>query len=295
MEKPLVSVIIPNYNYATYISKTIESVLGQTYKNVEIIVVDDESKDDSLAVLEAFGGRIKVIAQKNQGVSLARNNGAAAASGELVAFLDADDMWLPTKLERQVEMILNDAEIGLVHCSMTYIDIEDKPLGEMTDGMGGHVAGEILRFRRGVVIGAGSTSLVPKAIFDEVGGFDPRMSTAADWDFSYRIASRYKIGFVTERLVLYRMHGSNMHGNVAAMEHDMILSLNNAFAHGAAGSGREGYGNVYKTLAGSYFRSGNFPAFLRTAALGVYYRPANLAYFAGFPLRKIFRSAKEAR
>lgn len=293
MNEPLISIIIPNYNYAKYIARTIDSALAQTYPNIEVVVVDDESKDDSLDVLEEFGSRIKVIAQTNQGVSAARNNGVAASSGELVAFLDADDLWSPEKLERQMAIIDRDAEIGLVHCWMTYIDTEDKPMGQMADGTAGQIAAEILRFDGGGVIGAGSTSLIPRRVFDEVGGFDVRMSTAADWDISYRIAARYKIGMVCEPLVQYRIHNSNMHGNVAAMEHDMVLAMKNAFVDGAKPNGGVGFGNVYKTLAGSYFRSGKFGSFLRTAALGFYYKPSNLSYFAAFPLRKLKRTRKE--
>ncbi|MFZ1702568.1 MAG: glycosyltransferase family 2 protein [Pyrinomonadaceae bacterium] len=294
MNEPLISIIIPNYNYAKYIAKTVDSALTQTYQNIEVVVVDDESKDDSLAVLGEFGSRIKVIAQTNQGVSAARNNGVAASSGKLVAFLDADDLWSPEKLERQMAVIARDTKIGLVHCWMTYIDTEDRPMGQMTDGTAGRIADDILRFDGGGVIGAGSTSLIPRTVFDEVGGFDARMSTAADWDISYRIAACHKIGMVSEPLVQYRIHNSNMHGNVGAMEHDMVLAMKNAFADGAAPNGGVGFGNVYKTLAGSYFRSGQFGSFLRTAALGLYYRPSNLSYFAAFPMRKLKRASKEA-
>ncbi|MGE3466278.1 MAG: glycosyltransferase family 2 protein [Pyrinomonadaceae bacterium] len=290
MKKPLISVIIPNYNYAKYIAKTVQSALDQTYPCVEVIVVDDESKDDSLAVLDQFSGRIEVVAQANQGVSAARNNGVAASSGEFVAFLDADDLWSPEKLERQMAVIDADREVGLVHCWMTYIDPQDRPMGQMADGTEGWIANDIMRFDGGGVIGAGSTSLIPRSVFDEVGGFDTRMSTAADWDISYRIAARHKIGIVNAPLVQYRIHNSNMHGNVAAMEHDMVLAMKNAFAAGAKRNGGVGFGNVYKTLAGSYFRSGKFGSFVRTAALGLYYKPSNLSYFAAFPFRRLRRS-----
>ena len=112
MNLPMVSVIIPNYNYADYIGLAIDSVLAQTYPNVEIVVVDDGSKDDSIEILAAYDGRIKLILQQNQGVSVARNTGAANSSGELLAFLDADDVWRPEKLEKQVHAIANDEDVG---------------------------------------------------------------------------------------------------------------------------------------------------------------------------------------
>lgn len=287
MSKPLVSVVIPNYNYAKFISETIESVLAQTYANLEVIVVDDESADDSLEVLKKFDGRITVIAQKNQGVSRARNNGAAKASGEFIAFLDADDVWMPTKIERQMQRFTEDGELGMVHCSMTYIDPAGNVCGENREGMEGDVSSELLKFDRGVVVGVGSTSLMPKKVFDELGGFDHRLSTAADWDLSYRLASEYKIGFVDEPLVLYRVHSSNMHGNIAVMEHDMLLGFEKAFASDTTASKTLCYGNLYKTLAGSYFRSGKYLSFARTALQSIMNKPQNLGYFLKYPLRKL--------
>lgn len=287
MEKPLVSVIIPNYNYAKYIRNTIDSVLGQTYDRLEVIVVDDESNDNSLTVLKDFGDEITLLEQKNQGVSHARNNGVGHSSGEFLAFLDADDIWLPSKIERQIEKFNADSELGMVHCSMTYIDTDDKVCGENRDGMEGFVAHELLRFEKGVVIGVGSTSLIRKTIFEELGGFDFRMSTAADWDFSFRLASKYKIGFVRDPLVLYRMHNSNMHSNIRVMEHDMMLGFEKAFSGLTTENRRKCYGNLHRTLAGSYFYSGKYADFARNAAKSILYKPSNLSYFLKFPVRRL--------
>src|SRR5438045_4325502 len=98
MQKGLVSVVIPNYNYARYVGDAVDSVLGQTYADLEVIVVDDGSTDASRDVLLSYGDSVKTISQQNQGVSAARNNGVAASRGEFVAFLDADDLWLPEKV-----------------------------------------------------------------------------------------------------------------------------------------------------------------------------------------------------
>ena len=100
-EAPLVSVVIPTYNRAGVICRTIDNVLAQTYRNTEIIVVDDGSTDDTQAKLRSYGGRIRVIAQSNAGPAAARNRGIEAATGDLIAFQDSDDLWLPNKLERQ--------------------------------------------------------------------------------------------------------------------------------------------------------------------------------------------------
>jgi glycosyltransferase involved in cell wall biosynthesis len=103
--EPLVSVIIPTYNRSTVVCKAIESVLGQTYKNLEVIVVDDGSTDDTQSRLRVYGDRIRIVAQENMGPTLAYNRGIASSKGELVGFLDSDDYWLPTKIARQVALL----------------------------------------------------------------------------------------------------------------------------------------------------------------------------------------------
>ena len=285
---PKVSVIIPNYNYEKFIAATVESVLSQTYGNIEIIIIDDGSKDNSLEVLKQFGDKIRVIEQKNAGVSVARNHGVSLSTGEYIAFLDADDIWLPEKLERQIEKFNSDAEIGLVHCSMTLINPKEEPIGEMNNGQEGFVSEEFLLFERGVVVGAGSTALVKRSIFDEVGGFDLRLSTAADWDFCYQVSRKHKIGFVPEPLVLYRMHGTNMHGNINAMEHDMLLGFDKAFAEKSDDLRKiknECYGNLYMTLAGSYYKTKNYGKFVEMSGKSITNYPKKLMYLLKYPVR----------
>jgi glycosyltransferase involved in cell wall biosynthesis len=292
---PKVSVIIPNYNYEKFIAATVESVLSQTYKNIEIIIVDDGSKDNSLEVLKQFGDKIRIIEQKNAGVSVARNHGVSLSTGEYIAFLDADDIWLPEKLERQIEKFKADAEIGLVHCSMTLINPQEEPIGENNNGQAGFVSEEFLLFERGVVVGAGSTALVKRSIFDEVGGFDLRLSTAADWDFCYQVSRTHKIGFVTEPLVLYRMHGTNMHGNINAMEHDMLLGFEKAFAENTENLQQirnKCYGNLYMTLAGSYYQTKNYSKFLEMAQKSLRKNPSGITKLAGYPIRLLKKLGK---
>ena len=105
MHNPSISVVIPCYNAAQFLGETLDSVLGQTYTPLEVIVVDDGSTDDSAAIAESYGPPVRVICQENQGESVARNRGIQEARGDWIAFLDADDVWMPTKLERQTEMI----------------------------------------------------------------------------------------------------------------------------------------------------------------------------------------------
>ena len=286
MNQPLVSVVIPNYNYANYLREAIESVLSQTYKNIEIFVVDDGSKDNSAEVLSEFGDKIQVVFQENSGVSAARNNGVRRSRGEFIAFLDADDVWLPNKIEKQVEQFLSDKTLGLVHVAVQEIDANGENLKTICNGLAGDVSHEFLLFERSVVLGGGSGMMITRKAFEEVGGFDLRLSTSADWDLFYQISSRYRIGFVSEILLKYRIHDSNMHGNIPRMEREMLIGFEKAFSTEKHLSiKKKAYGNLHKVLAGSYFRSGNYRDFARNAAKSIWLRPANFPHFAKFPLR----------
>ncbi len=286
MQKGLVSVIIPNYNYAPYLGGAVNGALAQTYPDIEVIVVDDGSTDESKDVLINFGNGITTIRQENLGVAAARNNGVSAGTGEFVAFLDADDEWLPEKIEKQVAMLRDDPSLGLVHVGVEEIDTAGGSLRRRLEGATGDATHELLMLGGKGILGGGSGLLVPRAVFEAVGGFDTQLSTSADWDLFYRIASRYPVGFVSQALLRYRVHDTNMSANVAAMEHDMTLAFKKAFANGGREVRSAAYGSLYKTLSGSYFRAGNYPAFLRTAFRSIGYDPANLLYFATFPVRR---------
>jgi glycosyltransferase involved in cell wall biosynthesis len=270
----------------------LESVLNQTVVPAEVIVVDDGSSDRTPEVLDQFAGRISVISQENRGVSAARNAGAAAASGEVLAFLDADDVWLPRKLECQLNRLAEEPWLGLVHCGLAEVDGQGRLLRSRLDGMEGWVSREMLLFQRGVILGAGSTAIIPSAIFREVGGFDASLSTSADWDFCYRVGRRYRVGFVGEILVRYRIHGSNMHRNIRAMAKDMLRAYGKAFSEqdpSLLALRRYAYGSLHSVLAGSFLQCGDYGPFARHALKSIALRPGNLRHFAGYPLRELRR------
>lgn len=280
MDSPLVSVIIPNYNYASYVGEAINSVLAQDYANVEIIVVDDGSSDDSRAVIEGFGEKVTAIFQQNQGVAATRNNGVAVAKGEFIAFLDADDAWLPTKLSRQMERFANP-EVGLVHVGVAHIDGAGRVTSENLAGREGRVARNLLLLEP-VILGGGSGVVIRRDLFDKVGGFDTRLSTSADWELYYRIAAASEVAFVAEPLVRYRVHGSNMHNNIEAMEHDVRIGFDKAFASDSADVQAirgEAVGGFHTMLAGSYFHQANYAKFISHAIASVWHKPSNIGYF----------------
>ena len=122
MRDPVVSVVIPTHNFGHFVAEAIGSVLNQTVAIAEIIVVDDGSTDDTHEVVGRFGQKVRYIVQANAGVCAARNRGVSLSRGSHIAFLDADDTWEPTKIEKQLVKFSEDAEIGLVHCGLREFD-----------------------------------------------------------------------------------------------------------------------------------------------------------------------------
>lgn len=207
---PLVSVIIPNHNYSRYLNDAIQSVLQQTYRNLEIIVVDDGSTDSSTNVVESFGNRVKLIEQVQSGVSVARNTGFAASTGDLICFLDSDDAWLPNKLESQARVML-DKSVSLVYSSVLYCDEKLNIISKEQARHRGNCHGEYLENPTSAVILLGcSNAMIRRHVVHEVGGFNPTLSTSADWDFFRRISKISFVEFELEPQILYRRHRGSM-------------------------------------------------------------------------------------
>ena len=283
-----ISVIIPTYNYGRFISEAIRSALEQTQPPLETIVVDDGSTDDTADVVGKFGDAVTYIRQENAGVCAARNQGVQTSHGELIAFLDADDIWEPEKLMKQSSRFGED--VGLVHSGIREFDAETGDTIRMhLDGAEDDAALSLLLWEGMPVNVSGSSVMVSRTAFDTVGGFDTRMKVGEDWDFCYRIATRHKIGFVAEPLVLYRLHGSNMHGNIKVMERDMMLGYQKAFAGETSANKKQCYGNLHMVLAGSYFQSGQYLDFIRHAFKSILLTPGNIKYFLEFPVRRLRR------
>lgn len=289
-----VSVIIPTYNYSRYVGQAIGAVLAQTLPATEIVVVDDGSTDDTAAEVEKFGEKVRYIKQENAGVCVARNRGVADSTGKYIAFLDADDIWEPEKLAKQIAKFSEDDQIGLVHCGMREFHSDTgETIAMHLQGTEGWVADDLLLWEGLGVIGPGGTIIVRRDAFENVGGFDESLKVGEDWDFCYRIARKYKVGFVPELLVNYRNHGTNAHKNVAEMERGMGRFYQRAFDTDDANVlhlKRRAYGNYHRVLSGSYFQSKNYKKFIEHAMRSIKYRPANLAYFLKFPFRRLGRS-----
>jgi glycosyltransferase involved in cell wall biosynthesis len=207
---PKVSVIIPTYNAQEYLSETLDSVLSQTYSHFEVIVVDDGSKDQTISIVEEYRmkypEKVKLIQKENGGPASARNVGIKAAVGEYIAFIDADDLWLPEKLEKQVRYFESQPlQVGLVYTNTKKFD-KDGVWTLPGKYCKKHVNGWIYKdlIRDNVIHNL--SVMARKRCFDVVGFLDESIEINEDYDMWLRIAMRFKISFIDEVLALYREH-----------------------------------------------------------------------------------------
>ncbi|MER3435140.1 MAG: family 2 glycosyl transferase [Leptolyngbya sp. ERB_1_1] len=233
----LVSVIIPAYNAEAFIRLTLDSVLAQTYQNFEIIVVDDGSRDRTAEIVESYiqrDSRIQLLRQKNSGVAAARNLAIQASKGVYLSPIDADDIWYPEKLEKQVRCIETaDESVGLVYAWSVY-------LNEAGEIIGRHIAAEDTTFAEGNVLNSllyynfldnASSALFRRCCIDRVGGYNCDLKAqnaqgCEDWDLYLRIAEHYSFKVVPEYLIGYRQYDGSMATNSPAMarSYEVIMS-----------------------------------------------------------------------
>ncbi len=211
LEKSLVSVVIPAYNSADYTVETVESVMAQTYRNFEVIVVNDGSTDNTHLVLEPYRGRLQYIYKENGGACSARNVGIRKAKGEYIAFLDCDDLWLPEKLEYSVAKLKSDEQIGFVCTSSFLIDTDGATTGKTLFKVDLQNAYVNLLNENFVVA---PTVVMKRECLETVGLFDESIFIPADWDLWLRLAKRFRIGFIDKPLSKYRQSSNYTFRNV---------------------------------------------------------------------------------
>ncbi|MGQ9611024.1 MAG: glycosyltransferase family 2 protein [bacterium] len=222
----MISVIIPTYNYGEFVSYAIKSVLCQTYQDFELIIVDDGSTDNTKEIVQEFVNsdkRIRYLYQKNRGLSSARNTGIKASRGMFIAFLDADDIWFPEKLEYQMEIMKNIHSIGLVGCGYINFNYNDGNTQIIIPDQELDLARELTV--KNAIYGSASGVLVKKECFERVGLFDEKLKAAEDWDMWLRIIKHYDIRFVDKPMVKIRIHNRNMSKNVERMRNAQIQVL----------------------------------------------------------------------
>jgi len=215
--QPRVSVIIPAYDSAAYIPDAIGSVLGQTYQDFEIIVVDDGSRDGTRELVESRYPEAQFIRIEHGGAARARNVGIRNAGGEFVAFLDADDVWLPRKLEKQMTHFDRDPDVAMIFTENNYYDdrgvIDYSHKFDKRVLMRGCVPANILLYSYVTT----PTVIVRKKVFDDVGFFDEGLTIAEDDNLWIRISSKYKIHLIEEILVSVRRNHGSLTSDIVAV------------------------------------------------------------------------------
>ena len=230
---PLISVIIPAYNAEAFITQTLESVLGQTYPNIEVLVVDDGSQDQTAAIIQGFvhrDSRVTLFQQSNQGVAAARNLAIQKSRGAYISPIDADDIWYPQKLEKQVQCLATaDASVGLVYAWSAHID----EAGLLT---GAYIAWSIegkvyLPLMYSNFVGNASAPLIRRSCLTQVGNYnctlrEQNAQGCEDRDLYLRIAEQYEFRVVPEFLIGYRQVIGSMACNYLTMEnsHQLIMA-----------------------------------------------------------------------
>ena len=225
MNNSLVSVIIPTFNGSRFIKETVHSALGQTYRNIEIIVIDDGSTDNTLEIVKSISDpRVTYIRQENAGAAMARNLGINISKGEYIAFLDHDDLWLPHKLERQLLLFGENPMVAMVYSDTFIIDENNFITGKFS---------QKTKFFRGMIFKelflscfiTILTVVIKKSVFFEVGPFLP-FKVSEEYDLYLKCAIKYPIDYIDEPLAKYRIHESNTSKNYETEASDCIKIYN---------------------------------------------------------------------
>lgn len=229
----LISIIIPAYNSEKLIKETIESVLKQTYPYFELIIVDDGSTDKTKQIIRSFKDkRIRYIYQKNSGLpAKARNKGVTFAEGEYIAFLDSDDLWLPDKLKKQIDVIKQDQYIGLVGTNAFLLYDRKKTAIHIFNSLKTGYFSNKTFFPENKIIQ--STTLINKKAFDSVGGLkeDKNLKAIEDFDLWVRLYRQYPCYFINECLAYYRILPSSISGSKINMLQRRVNYYYNYFIH----------------------------------------------------------------
>jgi glycosyltransferase involved in cell wall biosynthesis len=219
------SVIIPAYNVASYIAQALRSLLNQTHVPDEILVVDNGSADQTPSIVEAFGPPVRLINEPRRGAAIARNRGIREALGEFIAFLDADDICLPQRIDHQLQALSSNSKMAMVFCAMAYTNKNMECSGayarcdDYTEG--GHF-GRLLERNR---MGSTSVAMVRKKVLLDVGGFDEQITHNEEYDLWLRIAAQHQVIYLDETLIHYRIHSRNISHERKGQHYNEIRAL----------------------------------------------------------------------
>lgn len=251
---PTISVIIPAYNAEKTILETIQSVQQQTFSDFELIIINDGSTDRTLELLNTIQDpRIKTFSCKIKGVSEARNWGISQANGEFIAFLDADDLWTPDKLERQLAALRQNPKAGVAYSWTLFMDEQgeyfhaDEPIF-----FEGNVYGQLLLRN---FIASGSNPLIRREALESVGEFDSTLTHCEDWDYWFRLAAHWPFVVVPKPQIFYRQSSSSACSKIEVLEAGALVTLEKAFKSAPSelqGLKNHSLANVYRFSAKLY-------------------------------------------
>lgn len=243
-DQPLVSIIMPAYNAQRYIGEAIRSVLEQDYPRLELIVVDDGSTDQTAHEARAFGERVRVLEKTNGGAAAARNHGMLVAQGELIAFLDADDIWLPGKLSAQVGFLIKHPEVGmvtsnfLVWCpeldgsfSQPPMPTLDPDADDIVGQHSGWIYGELLCDCVVCTI----TVLIRRSVVDSVGLFNEQLRTGEDYEYWLRVSRHTQVTKLNRDFACYRIHSQSTTQVPRPIDNEYLVLLRTLEKYGPVG------------------------------------------------------------
>lgn len=265
--------IVPAHNAARTIGIAVDSVLGQTIADLELIVIDDGSTDSTAEVVRSrHDERIRCVKTENRGVARARNRGIDLSSGEFVAFLDADDVWLPAKLERQLQAMEAKPSVGLCFSSAELVNAERQRLADASAASLSDYT-EALLLRGNVVAGSASSALVRRSLLQSAGGFDPELSQCADWELWLRLSLETDFHAISEPLVHVTKAPGSMSSDPALLERDTFALLDKFFDSPRSTPyrrlRRRAYGTQWMVCAGTYLHAGRVRDSLRCVSRGL--------------------------
>ena len=262
-----VSLVIATFNHARFLGDALDSAVAQTLRDVETIVVDDGSTDDTPAVLARYGGRIRVIRQPNRGLAAARNAGLAAARGTYVSFLDADDVLMPTKLAEQTTILDREPTVGWAYCDVLIETVvtgdakrASERFGYRTRMLEGWLFPELIH---GNFIPA-IAPLVRRTVLDAAGGFDERLTALEDWDLWLRLSLIAEARYSPAVLVRYRVHPGGMSEDRARMDRnrfrvlDKLCHARPAAVEGLGAAGRRIIADTHNWLGKEAYARGDW-------------------------------------
>lgn len=254
MSNITISTIIPTYNGARYLRATIDSVLAQRHPSIEVIVVDDASTDGTVELIRSYGDSVRLVQNKvSRGTAAARNSGLRASSGEWIALLDHDDLWLPERLERQVKMLREEPNLDVLFAAIRFFDSAD---GRTLDR---YFPGEALNVHDilGHKVLTVQTLLMRRSALEAVGGFDESLRGTDDWDLSIRLANKYRLRGVDTVLADVRIHAGQQGAAPELMFENSMRVLRKhgkGNLHGRCGDCRRAIRHTRRVLRKEYYQ-----------------------------------------